>query len=94
MERKVSVLILGKAYQFKVNSPEDEDMIKKVAKDVSSKAEGLQRIHPEKTEAEIGKLIALNEGIKVMRLQKELDSIRMETESLRKALESYLEKIV
>ena len=84
---------MGGIYKFTANSPEDEEIIRKVAKAVNSKAEGLQKMYPWKNEAEISRMIALNEGIKAARLQKQLEDIGAEAGVLEKELESYLDNI-
>ena len=52
MKREITVPTLGGIYKFTANSPEDEEIIRKVAKAVNSKAEVLQKRYPGKTEAE------------------------------------------
>ena len=54
----------------------------------------LQKMYPGKSEAEISRMIALNEGIKAARVQKLLENIEGEAGMLQKELESYLENIV
>ncbi len=93
MKRVITVPTLGGIYKFTANSPEDEEIIRKVAKTVNSKAEGLQKIYPGKTEAEISRMIALNEGIKAARMQRQLEDIRRESEEMQKELESYLDNM-
>ncbi len=93
MKRTITVPTLGGIYKFTANSPEDEEIIRKVAKAVNSKAEGLQKMYPWKNEAEISRMIALNEGIKAARLQKQLEDIGAEAGVLEKELESYLDNI-
>lgn len=93
MKRVITVPTLGGIYKFTANSPEDEEIIRKVAKAVNSKAEGLQKIYPGKTEAEISRMIALNEGIKAARMQRQLEDIRRESEEMQKELESYLDNM-
>lgn len=90
MKREITVPTLGGIYKFTADSPEDEEIIRKTAKAVNDKADGLQRMYPGKTEAEIGRMIALNEGIKAARLQKKLESMGREVEMLQKELDSYL----
>ena len=78
MKRIITVPTLGGIYKFTADSPEDEEIIRKVAKAVNSKSEGLKKMYPGKTEAEISRMIALNEGIKAARMQKLLESIEDE----------------
>ena len=94
MKRIITVPTLGGIYKFTADSPEDEEIIRKVAKAVNSKSEGLKKMYPGKTEAEISRMIALNEGIKATRMQKLLESIEDEAGIMQKELESYLDNIV
>ena len=94
MKRDIIVPTLGGVYKFTANSPEDEEIIRKAAKAVNIKADGLQKMYPGKSKAEIGRMIALNEGIRAARLQRELESIEKELGMLKKELESYLDNIV
>ena len=93
MKRVITVPTLGGVYKFTANSPEDEEIIRKAAKAVNSKAEGLQKMYPGKSEAEISRMIALNEGIRAARVQKMIEDIGEETGILQKELESYLDNI-
>ena len=94
MKREITVPTLGGIYKFTANSPDDEEIIRKVAKAVNGKAEVLQKMYPGKSEAEISRMIAFNEGIKAARVQKLLENIEEEAGMLQKELESYLENIV
>lgn len=90
MKREIKVPTLGGIYTFTAESPEDEEIIRKTAKAVNEKSYGLQRMYPGKTEAEISRMIALNEGIRASRLQKQLERLEKEAGMLQKELESYL----
>lgn len=94
MERKITVPIFGNVYRFPVKSPDEEEAIRKEAKAISQMAADLHMKFPGKTETEIGRIVALNEGLKVVKLQKEIESLRKEIEGMGKELKSYLEKIV
>ena len=93
MKREITVPTLGGIYKFTANSPDDEEIIRKVAKAVNGKAEVLQKMYPGKSEAEISRMIALNEGIRAARAQKIIEDIGEETGILQKELESYLDNI-
>ncbi len=94
MKRTINVPTLGGVYTFTANSPEDEEIIRKAAKAVNNTAEGLQMKFPGKTEAEIARMLALNERVRAARLQKQVEDLEKELETLHKELESYLENIV
>lgn len=81
---------MGGVYKFTANSPEDEEIIRKTARAVNDMADALQKKYPGKQEAEIGRMIALNEGIKAARCQKRIESIEKEIAMLKNELESYL----
>ena len=86
MKREITVPTLGGIYKFTANSPDDEEIIRKVAKAVNGKAEVLQKMYPGKSEAEI--------SLKAARVQKLLENIEGEAGMLQKELESSRENIV
>ncbi len=101
MERMITLSVLGNTYHFNVKSPEDEENFRKAAKSLESMARKINEDRPGTTDAETGRMLALNKGIEAEKLKKEIRSLNekinrlnSEAEGLHKELDSYLDNNV
>lgn len=92
MGQKITVSLAGRVHKFNAESPEIEEDIRKAAGIISRKMEAYQKKYPMNT-ADIMSIVALNEGVEVLRLEKELEDMKKKEERLYRELESYLDRI-
>lgn len=100
MERMITLPVLGNIYHFNVKTPEEEENFRKAAKSLDAMARKINEDRPGTTDAETGRMLALNKGIEAEQLKKEIrvlnaeiKRLNAETNSLHKELESYLDNI-
>lgn len=96
MEKKgqsISIRIADRTYPMKVNSPEDEELIRKAAETVNGKIERYNAKYPGKGLADVLLFVALNLCKSQLVLQKQLDRMLQGEESLARELDGYLDNI-
>ena len=100
MKRQITVHVMGNTILFNAETEDDEQNIRKAAKALDAIANELYRNRLGITDAEVGRIVALNIGIESEKLKKEIlklnakiNGLHAEIEGLHKNLESYLDKI-
>ena len=93
MAQSIKVVVSGRDIPLKVNSPEHEELIRKAASEINRKVKFYLDRYPGKSLNEIMSLVALNTGIAYAGLQKQMEAVLGEEESLVKELDGYLENI-
>ena len=93
MAQSINVMIAERTFPLKVNSPEHEELIRKAADEINRKVKFYLERFPSKSLNEIISLVALNTGIAYAGLQKQMETVIGDQESLVKELDGYLENI-
>ena len=93
MEQSIKIQIAGYTYPLKVNSPEQEEYIRKSAKEINRQIEAYQSKLPNKSLVEILSIMSLNVCVTNLSLSKQLKEMKEAEESLAKEIEGYLENI-
>ena len=93
MAQSISVTIADRSYPLQVKSPEHEEMIRKAVDDINRRVKFYLDKSPTKGTIEVLSLVALNVGIVNCGLQKQLETLTAEEETLLKELGGYLDNI-
>ena len=90
MDQKISVKIAGRIFNLTANSPEAEQLYREAAETINKRFAAYTRSHPGKNVSDLLSMIALNETVLRLGLQKDLESNKQEEKALAKELERYL----
>ena len=90
MEQKISVKIAGRIFNLTASSPEAEQLYREAAETINKRFAAYTRSHPGKNVSDLLSMIALNETVLRLGLQKDLESNKQEEKALAKELERYL----
>jgi len=93
MAQSINVTIADRSYPLQVKSPEHEEMIRKAVDDINRRVKFYLDKYPTKGTIEVLSLVALNVGIVNCGLQKQLETMAGDEETLLKELDSYLDNI-
>jgi cell division protein ZapA (FtsZ GTPase activity inhibitor) len=93
MEQSIKIQIAGYTFPLKVNSPEQEEYIRKSAKEINRQIEAYQSKLPNKSLVEILLIMSLNVCVTNLSLSNQLKEMKEAEESLAKDVEGYLENI-
>ena len=90
MDQKISIKIAGRFYNLTARSPEQEELYRTAADVINKRFNAYTLSHPGRTANDLLSLVALNETVIRLRLQKELEMHVGAEQQLEKDLESYL----
>ena len=93
MEQSIKVKIAGYTFPLKVNSQEQEEYIRKSAKEINRQITAFQTRYPNKSLIEILSIMSLNVCVTNMTLSKQMKDFKDAEESLAKELSGYLDNI-
>jgi phage terminase Nu1 subunit (DNA packaging protein) len=93
MDQKISVKIAGGTYNLTAHSPEQEELYRLAAEVINKRFATYTRSHPGKTVADILCMVALNETVVRLGLQKDMDRFASEEKTLEEDLARYLQDI-
>ena len=93
MAQSIKVTIAERTFPLTVNSPEHEELIRKAAAEINRKVKFYLEKFPSKSPHEVMALVALNTGIALEGLQKQMESVLGDEERLLHELDGYLENI-
>ncbi len=93
MAQNISIKIADRPYSLKVNSPEQEELIRKAADELNRKVRAYQDKLPGKGIVELLSFAALNVCMANISLKDQLSEQAREEEVLAKELEGYLDNI-
>lgn len=93
MEQSIKIKIADREYPLKVSSPEKEEVIRKAAADLNRKITLYQEKYPNKGMIEILSFVALNVSMTNVVVQKQIDVMKDNEESLAKELQGYLDNM-
>ncbi|MBR4741183.1 MAG: cell division protein ZapA [Bacteroidales bacterium] len=90
MEQKISIKIAGRIFNLTAASPELEELYRQAADAINNRFAAFTRSHPGRTVNDLMSLVALNETVLRLSMQKELDHRKEAEKQLEEDLERYL----
>ena len=90
MDQKISVKIAGRIFNLTAGSPEAEQLYREAAETINKRFAAYTRSHPGKNVSDLLSMIALNETVLRLGLQKDLESNKQDEKALARELERYL----
>ena len=90
MDQKISIKIAGRTYNLTAATPEQEQLYRLAEEAINKRFETYTRSHPGKTAADLMSLVALNETVFRLGLQKDIEQYRNAEKLLQGDLERYL----
>ena len=90
MDQKISIKIAGRTFNLTAASPEMEELFRQAADAIDNRFAAYTRSHPGRTVNDIRSLVALNETVLRLTLQRELDQRKSAEKQLETDLERYL----
>ncbi|MBR1570689.1 MAG: cell division protein ZapA [Bacteroidales bacterium] len=91
MDQKISIKIAGRTYNLMASSPEQEEVYRLAAEAINKRLAAYTRKNPDKTIMDLMSLVALNETVYRIGLQKELERNEKEKGELERDLDRYLQ---
>ena len=93
MDRKISIKIGAREFKLTASSPQQEEAIRLAAQTINNRLQDYTTRHPGKNMVDIMSMVALNETVSRIVLQKELKSRDAESDKLSEDLQRYLSGI-
>ena len=93
MDRKISIKIGTREFKLTASSPQQEEAIRLAAQTINNRLQDYTTRHPGKNMVDIMSMVALNETVSRIVLQKELKSRDAESDKLSEDLQRYLSGI-
>ena len=93
MDQKISVKIAGRIFNLTASTPEAEQLYRDAAETINKRFAAYTRSHPGKNVSDLLSMIALNETVLRLKLQKDLESQKQDEKALASELERYLKDI-
>jgi cell division protein ZapA (FtsZ GTPase activity inhibitor) len=93
MDQKISVKIAGRIFNLTASTPEAEQLYREAAETINKRFAAYTRSHPGKNVSDLLSMIALNETVLRLKLQKDLESQKQDEKALASELERYLKDI-
>ena len=90
MDQKISIKIAGRIFNLTAASPELEELYRQAADAINNRFAAFTRSHPGRTVNDLMSLVALNETVLRLSMQKELDHRKEAEKQLESDLERYL----
>ena len=90
MDQKISIKIAGRTFNLTATSPELEELYRQAAEAINKRFTAFTRSHPGKTVSDLLSLVALNETVLRLSLQKDIDQYKDAEKQLGEDLARYL----
>ncbi len=90
MDQKISIKIAGRTFNLTAPTPETEQLYRQAAEAINKRFAAFTRSHPGKTATDLLSLVALNEAVIRLDMQKEIDLYKTAEKQLESDLERYL----
>ena len=90
MDQKISIKIAERTFNLTAKDPEQEEIIRLAAEAVNQHLQAYTRRYPGKTMAELMPMVALNECVSRITVQRESSAQKAEAEQLGKDMANYL----
>lgn len=92
MDQKISVKIAGRIFNLTASTPEAEELYRMAAEIINRRFANYTRSHPGKNASDLLSMIALNETVIRLGLQKDIDQYKEGEKQLAADLERYLQE--
>ena len=93
MDQKISIKIAERTYNLTAPTPEQEEVIRLAADAINRRLETFTRRNPGKNLVELMSMVALNEGVCRINIQREMAAKEAEAEQLGKDMANYLARM-
>ena len=93
MDQKISIKIAGRVFNLTASSPEVEEIYRQAADAINNRFASFTRSHPGRTVNDLLSLVALNETVVRLNIQRELDRYIKEEKQLDTDLERYIKDL-
>ena len=90
MDQKISIKIAGRTFNLTAATPETEQLYRQAAEAINKRFASFTRSHPGKTASDLLSLVALNEAVIRLDMQREIDLCKSAEKQLESDLERYL----
>ena len=90
MDQKISIKIAERTFNLTASTPEQEEVIRLAADAINRRLETFTRRNPGKNMLELMSMVALNEGVCRINIQRETAAQKAEAEQLGKDMANYL----
>ena len=90
MDQKISIKIAGRTFNLTAATPETEQLYRQAAEAINKRFASFTRSHPGKTASDLLSLVALNEAVIRLDMQREIDLSKSAEKQLESDLERYL----
>lgn len=90
MDQKISIKIAGRIFNLTAATPELEELYRQAADAINNRFAAFTRSHPGRTVNDLMSLVALNETVLRLSMQRELDHRKESEKQLEQDLERYL----
>ena len=93
MDQKISIKIADRTFNLTASTPEQEEVIRLAADAINRRLETFTRKNPGKNLVELMSMVALNEGVCRINIQREMAAKEAEAEQLGKDMANYLARM-
>ena len=90
MDQKISIKIAGRTFNLTAPTPETEQLYRQAAEAINKRFATFTRSHPGKTASDLLSLVALNEAVIRLDMQREIDLYKSAEKQLESDLDRYL----
>jgi cell division protein ZapA (FtsZ GTPase activity inhibitor) len=90
MDQKISIKIAGRTFNLTAPTPETEQLYRQAAEAINKRFASFTRSHPGKTASDLLSLVALNEAVIRLDMQREIDLYKTAEKQLESDLDRYL----
>ena len=91
MDQKISITLAGRVFNLTAPTPEMEALYRQAAEAINNRFNSFTRSHPGRTVNDILSLVALNETVVRLNIQRELEQQTQAQKQLEEDLERYLQ---
>ena len=90
MDQKISIKIAERTFNLTASSPEMEELYRQAAEAINKRFASFTRSHPGRNVSDLLSLVALNETVIRLGIQKDIDLYKTAEKQLESDLETYL----
>jgi cell division protein ZapA (FtsZ GTPase activity inhibitor) len=90
MDQKISIKIAGRTFNLTASSPEMEELYRQAAEAINKRFTTFTRSHPGRNVSDLLSLVALNETVIRLGIQKDIDLYKTAEKQLESDLDNYL----
>ena len=90
MDQKISIKIAGRTFNLTAPTPETEQLYRQAAEAINKRFASFTRSHPGKTASDLLSLVALNEAVIRLDMQREIDLYKTAEKQLESDLDRYI----